>query len=76
MTGAAELIANIQVELEPINQKIVNHRYLTALEKGVVKRGSLTDFAEQQYHIIGSDLRSIALLMARHGDSSQPSVFA
>jgi TENA/THI-4/PQQC family len=68
MTGAVELIANIQMELEPINQKIVNHRYLTALEKDKVKRESLTVFAAQQYHIIGSDLRSIALLMARHGD--------
>ena len=47
MTGAAELIASIQMELEPINQKIVNHRYLTALEKGEVKPESLTVFAAQ-----------------------------
>jgi thiaminase len=58
------------MELQPINQKIVNHCYLMALEKGEVKRESLTVFATQQYHIIGSDLRSIALLMARHATDS------
>ena len=68
MTGAHELIANIQSELEPLYQKIVNHRYLMALEDGKVKRESLAVFATQQHHIINSDLRSISLLLARHGD--------
>ena len=65
MTGAAELIANIQMELEPINQKIVNHRYLTALEKGEVKRESLTFFAAQQYHIISRRNRNCRNLLDR-----------
>ncbi len=67
MTGARELIANIQSELQPLHQKIITHPYLMALEDGKVKRQSLTVFAAQQHHIIRSDLRSIALLLTRHG---------
>jgi thiaminase len=68
MTGTRQLINKIQLELKPLHQKIVNHRYLAALETGKVTRETLTVFAVQQHHIIASDLRSIAMLLARHGN--------
>jgi pyrroloquinoline quinone (PQQ) biosynthesis protein C len=68
MSDARELIDTIRNELKPLHQKIIGHRYLAALETGQVARESLSVFAVQQHHIIASDLRSIALLIARHGD--------
>jgi pyrroloquinoline quinone (PQQ) biosynthesis protein C len=68
MSGARELIETIRTELKPLHQKIISHRYVAALENGQVTRESLAVFAIQQHHIIASDLRSIALLLARHGN--------
>jgi pyrroloquinoline quinone (PQQ) biosynthesis protein C len=68
MSDARELIDTIRNELKPLHQKIIGHRYLAALETGQVARESLAVFAIQQHHIIASDLRSIALLLARHGN--------
>ena len=71
MTGARDLIDNIRIELRPLHDKIVGHRYLAAVENGQVSRESLAVFALQQHQIIASDLRSVALLLARQGN--QPS---
>lgn len=68
MSGAGELIETIRTELKPLHHKIISHRYVAALENGQVARESLVVFALQQHHIIASDLRSIALLLARHGN--------
>ena len=67
MASARDLIQTIQNELTPLHHKIVHHRYLAAVEQGRVARESLKMFAIQQHHIIVSDLRSIAMLLARHG---------
>jgi thiaminase len=73
MSDARESIETIRTELSPLHQKIIGHRYVAALEDGQVPRESLVMFALQQYHIIASDLRSVALLVARHGNlASRP----
>jgi hypothetical protein len=64
-----DLVDDIRRELEPAEQEIRRHPYLTALEAGRVRREALSDFAGEQYHIIGSDLRSVALLVNRFGTS-------
>ncbi len=68
MSNARQLIEKIRTELKPLDEKIVRHRYLEALQTGSVPRVSLGIFAGQQYHIIASDLRSIAILLSRHGN--------
>jgi len=68
MTGAPELIDKIRTELKPLHQQIVEHRYPAALENRRLSRAALATFAIQQHHIIASDLRSIAMLLARHGN--------
>jgi TENA/THI-4/PQQC family len=68
MSDAGQLIETIRTELKPLHHKIISHRYVAALENGQVARESLVVFAIQQHHIIASDLRSIALLLARHGN--------
>jgi hypothetical protein len=66
-TGDAEqLIGQIRQELSVLDAQIRNHPYIAAIEDGRVSVDSLRGFAGHQYHIIGSDLRSVALLINRH----------
>jgi len=67
MSDASQLVAQIRSDLKPLEQKIVGHPYLIATEEGRIPRDLFKVFAGQQYHIISSDLRSIALLVSRHG---------
>ena len=77
MADARELIRKIRTGLKPLEEKILRHRYLEALQTGRVAREKLRIFAGQQYHIIASDLRSIALLLSRHGNlASRPYILA
>lgn len=64
---AEKLIQNIKAQLKEIDAKIASHPYLSALDEGKVKREDLKFFAGHQYHIINSDLRSIAHLISREG---------
>jgi len=70
VTDARKLVSQIKRHLEPIEEKLKAHPYLDALEKGVIAREKLRLIAGEQYHIINSDLRSIALLFHRHAHLS------
>ncbi|MBI2080842.1 MAG: hypothetical protein HYT86_03805 [candidate division NC10 bacterium] len=61
----AGLLRRLREELKPVEARILGHPFLGALERGEVPRGGLQEFARQQYHIIASDLRSVALAVAR-----------
>lgn len=67
MSDAIQCVQRIRSDLKPIEQKILGHRYLKALEQGQIQREQLKIFAGQQHDIISSDLRSIALILSRHG---------
>src|SRR5262245_47057904 len=67
MTDARRLVEEIGRELGPTEQEIRHHPYVTALEAGRVRREELPRFAGEQYHIIRSDLRSVAQLLNRFG---------
>jgi hypothetical protein len=60
-----KFVEGVRRELQPLNERILNHPYLQALEAGRIERGQLRIFAGQQSHIIGSDLRSVAQMVAR-----------
>ncbi len=68
MANARELLMKIRAELRPLEEKILRHHYLAALETGRLPPEKLRIFAGQQYQIIASDLRSIALLLSRYGN--------
>lgn len=68
---AKQLIQEIRQELAGVEDQIRNHAYIEALESGEVPLSNLRAFAGEQYHIIQSDLRSAAQLVARFG--AQPS---
>ena len=77
MGDARELLQKIRTGLKTLEGRILRHRYLDALQTGRVAREKLRIFAGQQYHIIASDLRSIALLLSRHGNlASRPYILA
>ncbi len=61
----SRLVEGVRRELEPLSGRILDHSYLRALEAGQIGREHLRLFAAQQAHIIGSDLRSVALMVAR-----------
>ena len=65
MTDSATLLWEIREELHPVEQAIRNHSYVEAVEAGRVRRERFRFFCGEQFHIIGSDLRSAALLVNR-----------
>jgi pyrroloquinoline quinone (PQQ) biosynthesis protein C len=75
LSGAESLVAEIRRELRPIEERLLRHGYLAALEAGRVPRESLRIFAGEQYAIIGSDLRSVAHLVSRFGDAPERDFF-
>lgn len=69
------MIEEVKRELHRVEQEIRRHPYLDALEAGSVRREDLRLFAGEQYHIIRSDLRSVALLVSRFGAGPSGSFF-
>ncbi len=69
MTDAAQLVQNVREELREIDDDIRAHPYPDALATGDVSVDALRAFPGHQYHIVISDLRSLALLVQRFGDA-------
>jgi len=67
MVDARQLVDHIRRDLKPLDERILCHPYLERLEAGRLERADLRTFAGQQYHIVTSDVRSIAHILARHG---------
>ena len=65
MTDARQLMVETRVQLQAVEQQLMAHPYLVAVEAGHVAREQLQRFAGEQYTIIASDLRSFALLLHR-----------
>jgi len=75
MADARALINAIRKELQPVNEQLLRHPYVEALEQGKIGREDLHIFAGEQYSIISSDLSSAAHLVNRFGDSSSRDFF-
>jgi len=70
MVDARHLVEETRQELQAVEARIRRHPYLDALEAEAVSRDELRRFAGQQYHIIASDLRAMALVIAK-ADSAE-----
>jgi hypothetical protein len=70
-----KFVEGVRRELQPLNEKILNHPYLQALNAGWIERERLRIFAGQQSHIIGSDLRSVAQMVARASSEGSRAFF-
>src|SRR5438093_10491519 len=69
MIDAKALVDEIRQGLQAVNEQLLRHPYVEALEEGKIGRENLRTFAGEQYTIIGSDLRSAAHLVNRFGAS-------
>nr|VFK18447.1 MAG: Pyrroloquinoline quinone (PQQ) biosynthesis protein C [Candidatus Kentron sp. LFY] len=65
MTDAQLLVQQMHRDLEPVERKIRHHPYLRAVEERRLEPLHLQSFVGEQWWIIPSDLRSIALLISR-----------
>lgn len=68
MSDAKEIVERIRKDLREVDEKILRHPYIGALSQGRLPESALRVFVGQQFHIITSDLRSVAHLFARHGE--------
>lgn len=75
MPQASALVDQIRRDLEKVNEQLFRHPYLQALEQGQIQREKLRLFAGEQYTIISSDLRSVAHLVSRFGETSSRDFF-
>lgn len=75
MLDAKALVDEIRKELQPVNEQLLRHPYVEALEQGKIGRADLRIFAGEQYSIIASDLRSAAHLVHRFGASPSRDFF-
>lgn len=75
MPDARSLMEEIGRDLESVEREIRSHPYLAELEAGRIRREDLKRFAGEQYHVIRSDLRSVALLVNRFGVSASGPFF-
>ncbi|UCG85454.1 MAG: transcriptional regulator [Gemmatimonadota bacterium] len=67
MTDASRLVDRVRSELQAIDDQIRNHPYPELLERRAVSLDALRAFPGHQYHIITSDMRSLAILVQRFG---------
>jgi pyrroloquinoline quinone (PQQ) biosynthesis protein C len=75
MVDANALLDEIRQELQPVNEQLLQHPYVRALEEGKIGREKLGLFAGEQYTIIGSDLKSAAHLVSCFGSSPSRDFF-
>jgi thiaminase len=66
MIEAGQAVAETKARLKSVEERIRAHPYLELLQEGRIPRDRLRIFTGEQYLIINSDLRSIALLVHRH----------
>lgn len=75
MATAAEVIALARADTAAVAQQLRAHPYVAAVEAGRVPGDELRRFAGEQWHIIASDLRSVAHLLSRYGVGDTRSFF-
>ena len=75
MVDAKALLNEIRQDLQTVNEHLLRHSYLQALEEGKIGREKLHLFAGEQYNIIASDLRSAAYLVSRFGSAPSRDFF-
>jgi TENA/THI-4/PQQC family len=76
MMRAEELVLQLRGQIAGVEARLSSHPWVAAVEAGQRSRADLRLFATQQRRIIASDLRSVALLVHRYGDSPSGRFFS
>ena len=72
---AEDVVARTREQLSAVEAAIRNHPYLTALRAGEVPLDAIKALPGHQHHMAISDMRSIATLVARFGDTPHADFF-
>jgi len=75
MLTSHEVVNAIRIELSPIEDQIRTHLFFKMLEDTKVDFHALRVFPGHQYHIINSDLRSVAMMIHRFNEPLVQSFF-
>jgi pyrroloquinoline quinone (PQQ) biosynthesis protein C len=75
MVDAKALVDEIRQDLQAVNEQLLRHPYVQALEEGKIGQEKLRLFAGEQYSIIASDLKSVAHLVSRFGSAPSRDFF-
>jgi pyrroloquinoline quinone (PQQ) biosynthesis protein C len=75
MVDAKTLVEGIRQDLQAVNEQLLRHPYVQALEEGKIGQEKLRLFAGEQYSIIASDLKSVAHLVSRFGSAPSRDFF-
>jgi pyrroloquinoline quinone (PQQ) biosynthesis protein C len=75
MVDAKALVDEIRQDLQAVNEQLLHHPYVQALEEGKIGQEKLRLFAGEQYSIIPSDLKSVAHLVSRFGSAPSRDFF-
>ena len=73
---AKALFSQLHHELATTEAKLRAHPYVAAVQHGVIPRDKLRHIVAEEYHIVTSDLRSIAQLLSRFGHTDSGPFFA
>jgi hypothetical protein len=76
MSTTPQILESLRGDLAYLERRLFEHPYVAAVERGELARDDLRVFAGQQRRIIGSDLRSVALLVHRYGGTPSGAFFA
>jgi thiaminase len=68
--NASQIIELARADTAAVAHQLRDHPYVAAIDAGRVPRQDLARFAGEQWHIIASDLRSVAQLVNRFGNTS------
>lgn len=71
----SNFIGNIQRILSGIIDVILNHPYISALEKKEISKEKLEIFVCEQYHIVANDERNFALMISKASDDRSSKLF-
>ena len=75
MAGEQTLLEELRTELRPLEERILAHPFLEGLESGAIQKEKLKIFAQEQFHIVRSDLRSLAFAVSRFGGTPHRDFF-
>lgn len=76
MHTSSDVVEKIRIELRHLEDEIRNHTYMIMLKDKKVDLPALRAFPGHQYHIINSDLRSVAMMLHRFSEPLAQSFFA
>ena len=72
---AAEVVESVRTQLAPVRDRVRGHPYVRAAEEKRLELAQLRPFVGEQFLILSSDLRSMALMVSRFGGDAYVDFF-